>query len=208
MSLEQYPRHSLRQDAAMRACRDGDSSTLQRLIDQAQLFENPAALKQACQSGLWGDPKLSSNNTSGNASGDSYSTKDSVLLHNLLFSAVTRAHADIIQLLLDRFPARHLHVAEWELVVSALGTGDVQVIKPFVDIDPDLIKLLEPKVGNCFDVLFSLNSDSDDLKPIVEYLLERGANVYADEKGTEVLAKANDLLSPDVVLMMRGNKLS
>lgn len=54
-SATQYSKPSLRWDAAQRACRDGDLKTLKFIIEQAGIFEDKPALREACLSGAWGN---------------------------------------------------------------------------------------------------------------------------------------------------------
>lgn len=203
MSPHQYPRQSLRQDAAMRACRDGDVATLRFLLDQASLFEDPMSLREACESGEWGELIKDANDANKEPPRKPYSTKDSVLLHNLLQCATTRAHADIIQLILERFPAHRLHVVEWELIIVALGSGNVNVLKAFVDIDPELVNMTGA-FGNCFDVIFALNEEEERVQPMIEFLLERGADLNIGGRGDEVLTRATEILPPEVVEQLKS----
>jgi hypothetical protein len=195
MPAAKYPRQSLRQDAAMRASRDGDLSTLKALIDQASLFEDAAALRRACESGLWGAP---AENSQLSVSKSLYSTKDSILLHNLLQSATTRGHADVIGFLLKRFPAQKLHVAEWELIVVALSSGKVKVLKPYLDIDPESVQMVESRFGNCYQLVLSMNDEPEDILPMMEFLKETGADVNAGGMGKEVRQRLDDIFPAKV----------
>jgi len=205
MASNQYPRQSLRQDAAMRACRDGDLTTIKLLIDQAALFEKPKELREACISGAWGAPEQQQDDGAGSTSAQAYSTRDSILLHNLLLSATTRSHATIVALLLAKFPAQRLHEAEWELIMAALGTGDPEVVKPYIGVDPELVNMVKGGIGNCFDVVFALNEEPE-VEHMVEFLLEKGADPTSGGHGDETLARAEKLLPADLVRKMRHNR--
>jgi ankyrin repeat protein len=182
--------HSLRWDAAQRACRDNDLATLKLLITQGGLFENIPALRSACISGAWGRGTRSS-------SPQIFSTTDSIRLSKLLQTATTRGHTDIIQYLLKTFPAKDLHVLEWEIVVNALATGRVEVLEPFLEVDPELVGMCDEKrFGTCFTVLFDLVEKEKHL-PVVETLCEHSedvatlSNVFQDcarASSAEVLA--------------------
>lgn len=165
-------RPSLRWDAAQRASRDNDLTTLKFLITQGALFENLPALREACISGAWGRGTT--------ASQQAFSTTDSIRLSNLLQTATTRGHVPIIRYLLETFPARYLHVLEWEVVVNALATGSVEVMEPFLEVDPGLVSMCdEAKFGTCFTVLFDLVVEKEKHLPMVKLLCEHGADVAA-----------------------------
>ncbi|KIW01981.1 uncharacterized protein PV09_06492 [Verruconis gallopava] len=190
-------RPSLRWDAAQRACRDNDLSTLRLLVTQGGLFENAPALREACLSGAWG------RGTAGDASAaQTFSTQDSIRLSNLLQTATTRGHVPVIRYLLDTFPARDLHVLEWEIVVNALATGSCEVLQPFLDVDPGLVGMVdEARFGTCFTVLFDLVVEKENHLPVVKMLCEHGADVAALP---HVLDDAKRSSTPEVVAYLEA----
>jgi hypothetical protein len=179
----------------MRACRDGDTATLKLLIDQAALFEKPNELREACLSGAWGAP----NGQLYEETQPSYTTQDSILLHNLLLTATTRSYANIVELLLEKFPARRLHEAEWELVLAALGTGKVEVVKAYVKVDPELVNMMSTSFGNCFDIVLALVDDPEDWVSLIEFLLEQGGDPSSGF-GDHAVAHAEKHLPEDLML--------
>jgi hypothetical protein len=163
-------RPSLRWDAAQRACRDDDLATLTFLVAQGGLFENLPVLREACLSGEWG------RGTSPRS--QKFSTTDSIRLSNLLQTATTRGHVDIIRYLLETFPAKDLHVLEWETVVNALATGRVEVLEPFLVVDPGLVNMADvQKFGTCFTVLFDLVLEKEKHLPVVKLLCEHDVDI-------------------------------
>jgi hypothetical protein len=192
------PRVSMRGDAARRAVRDGDVKTLKWLIDEAGLFEKAPALRKACISGAWGsgDKTLPS---------PSYSTTDSILLHELLLGATTRGHVKLLQLLLDRFPAKSLHILEWELIINAIAQASVEMLSPYMTVDPELVKMQDSRYGNCFSALFSLSDDPEQHLPVARYLLEHGAdpNMISGPPPKSVLQLALEYSTSDVVDVLK-----
>ncbi|KAF2426556.1 hypothetical protein EJ08DRAFT_651663 [Tothia fuscella] len=160
---------SLRWDTAQRACRDGDLKTLKWLFDNGHLFENRSALREACISGAWGSGRQELLKRP-------YSTTDSIRLHTMLQTATTRAHVEMVMYLLEQFPAKDLHIAEWEVVVNAIAKGSVELLEPFVKVDPGLVNLFDPRFGSCFTVLFELVYEEELHLPVVEFFELHGAN--------------------------------
>jgi hypothetical protein len=163
-------RPSLRWDAAQRAARDNDLTTLQLLVTHGQLFENIRALQEACRDGTWGRGIPSSSN-------QAFTTQDSVRLSTLLQTATTRGHVRLIKYLLETFPAKDLHVLEWEVIVNALANGRVDVLEPFLEVDPGLVEMQDVRFGTCFTVLFDLVAEKEKHLPVVRLLCEHSANV-------------------------------
>jgi len=163
------PRPSLRWDAAQRACRDGDLKTLRWLFENAGLFEDKDALREACISGAWatGNDELLNR---------PFSTTDSIRLHTMLQAATTRCHVGVVHYILEQFPAKDLHVLEWEIIVNAIGQASVQLLEEFVNVDPSFVNLYRSTTGNCFQVLFSLVGERELHLPIVKFLLTHGAD--------------------------------
>lgn len=173
----QVQRPSLRWDAAQRACRDNDLATLQFLITQGGLFENLPALQEACRSGAWGR-----GTTSSSSQFQTFTTQDSIRLSHLLQTATTRGHVPLIRYLLDTFPAKDLHVLEWEITVNALASGRMDVLAPFLEVDPGLVNMYDgggKSFGTCFTVLFDLVVETERHLPMVRLLCEYGADVGA-----------------------------
>lgn len=165
-------RHSLRWDTAQRACRDGDLKTLQLLFEHAQLFEDRAALRDACISGAWGTGRedlLSQTHP--------FSVTDSIRLHTMLLHATERGHVELIRYLLDQFPAKGLHVAEWQIVVNAVSKGRRDVLELFIEVDPGLVNMCHDDFGSCFTILFGVLEEKEGHLPMVEFLIEKGADV-------------------------------
>jgi len=163
-------RPSLRWDAAQRACRDNDLKSLKLLIEQGALFENISSLQEACKTGAWGTGSESS-------SSQSFSTTDSIRLSNLLQTATTRGHVRIITYLLQVFPAKDLHVLEWEITINAIAQGSVQVLSPFLEVDPGLVNMQDPRFGTCFSILFNLVIEKEKHLPVVQLLCTSGADL-------------------------------
>jgi hypothetical protein len=95
----------------------------------------------------------------------------------MLQTATTRAHTDMVSYLLEQFPAKYLHMAEWEVVVNAIAKGSVELLKPFVQVDPPLVNLYDPRFGTCFTVLFELVHEKELHLPVVRFLVENGADL-------------------------------
>jgi hypothetical protein len=163
------PRPSLRWDVAQRACRDGDLKTLRWLFENADLFEDKDALREACISGAWatGNDELLKR---------PFSTTDSIRLHTMLQAATTRCHVGVVHYILEQFPAKDLHVLEWEVIVNAIGQASVPLLEEFVNVDPSYVNLYRSTTGNCFQVLFSVVAERELHLPIVKFLLAHGAD--------------------------------
>ena len=161
-----------RWDAAQRACRDNDLASLQLLVNEGGLFQNLPALQEACRSGAWGR---------GITSGaQKFTTQDSIRLSHLLQTATTRGHVSVIEYLLDVFPAKDLHVLEWEIIVNALASGRTEVLEPFLKVDPELVNMCDggdKNFGTCFTVLFDLVIDKEKHLPMVKLLVEHEADI-------------------------------
>jgi hypothetical protein len=164
------PRQSLRWDTAQRACRDGDLKTLKFLVERAQLFEDRESLRDACISGAWGTGRE-------DLLTRPFSTTDSIRLHTMLLHATERGHVHLIRYILEQFPAKGLHFAEWQIVVNAISKGSVELLEPFVEVDPELVNMYHPTFGSCFTILFGCVEERNSHLPMVEFLIERGANV-------------------------------
>lgn len=194
-NLSQYSR---RYDAAQRACRDGDLNTLKELVTRAQLFRDRAALRRACEDGSWGCgtnlyPDAARHDVKKLSGSKLYDTQDSIRLHTLLQTATTRGHASIVKYLLHEFPARHLHVAEWEVVVNALASGDAEVLKPFLDLDPDIVHWKDNRIGgSVFSVIADLVDDDEKAREMFRLLLARGAQVDAIWDGRTVIEELSE----------------
>lgn len=163
------PNGSLRWDAAQRACRDGDLKTLRWLFEDAGLFKDKDALREACIAGAWatGNDELLKR---------PFSTTDSIRLHTTLQTATTRCHVAIVHYILEQFPTKDLHVLEWEVIVNAIGQASVPLLEEFVKVDPSLVNLYRSATGNCFQILFSVVEERELHLPIVEFLLDHGAD--------------------------------
>ena len=170
-SHPQEPRQSIRWDAAQRACRDNHLQTLQFLITQGGLFENATVLREACESGAWGTGK--------NAFKIPFSTTDSIRLHTLLQTATTRGHIPIVRYLLAQFPAKDLHVLEWEITINAIAQGSVELLEPFVAVDPGFVNMCDERYGTCFTVLFDLVPEKEKHLSVVRFFCDRGADISA-----------------------------
>lgn len=189
------PRHSLRWDTAQRAVRDGDLKTLQFLFEKAQLFEDKAALRDACISGAWGTGRE-------DLLTRPFSTTDSIRLHTMLLHATERGHVELVRFILKQFPARGLHVAEWQIVVNAIGKGSVELLSLFVEVDGGLVNMYHDDFGSCFTVLFGIVEEKEKHLPVVQFFIEKGADV-GRIKG--VLADAIALSTTDVVeVLLQG----
>lgn len=188
---ERSQRPSLRWDAAQRTCRDNDLATLQLLITQGGLFENLPALQEACRSGTWGRGNRSASQT--------FTTQDSIRLSHLLQTATTRGHVPVIRYLLETFPAKDLHVLEWEVIVNALASGRPEVVLPFLEVDPELVNMCDGVnaiFGTCFTILFDLVVEKDQHLPVVKLLCEHGADI---KTLPHVLSDARHASTPEVV---------
>jgi hypothetical protein len=192
------PRTSLRWDTAQRACRDGDLKTLTWLFDNGQLFENRTSLREACISGAWGSGRKE-------LLAQPYATTDSIRLHTMLQTATTRCRVDMVCYLLDQFPAKDLHICEWEVVVNAIAQGSVALLEPFIKVDPDLVNLYDPRFGTCFTVLFELVHGKEQHLPIVEFFVEHGADV-ASTPGILKEAGASSIAEVVEYLKVKGAK--
>ncbi|KAF2674685.1 hypothetical protein BT63DRAFT_419970 [Microthyrium microscopicum] len=194
-------RTSLRYDAALRACRDGDLSTVQKLINEAQLFKDPKSLRKACENGTWGTGVKSSNVANDNES--AYDTTDSIRLHTMLQTATTRSHTRIVVYLLDQFPARGLHIAEWEVVVNALGSGSMEMLTPFLAVDPDIVHWVDDRLGGTvFGVINRLVEEWEKKKALFELLVDHGADLNMLWRGSSVLDEALDEDCQDTIEWM------
>jgi len=187
-------RPSLRWDAAQRACRDGDFKTLKWLFENAQLFEDKAALREACMSGAWGtgEEELLKR---------PFSTTDSIRLHTMLQHATTRGHVPIVRYILEQFPAKDLHVIEWEIVYSAIGQGSVELLKPFVEVDARLVNMFSPSLGSCFTILFTLVDERELHLPVVEFLVQHGADIMNTPC---ILSDCAASSTPEVLQLIEG----
>jgi hypothetical protein len=202
------PRPSLRWDTAQRACRDGDLKTLRWLFENAGLFEDKDALREACIEGAWatGNDELLKR---------PFSTTDSIRLHTMLQTATTRCHIDVVHYILEQFPAKDLHVLEWEIIVNAIGQASVPLLEEFVNVDPNLVNLYRSTTGNCFQILFSVVGERELHLPIVEFLLGHGADPglgREDAVNLSCLESAVAFSTPAVVERLEthgieGNKL-
>lgn len=166
------PRQSLRWDTAQRACRDGDLKTLKFLFENAQLFEDKEALREACVSGAWGTGRE-------DLPTRPFSTTDSIRLHTMLLHATERGHVNLIRYILERFPAKGLHIAEWKIVLNAISKGSVELLEPFIEVDPELLNMYHPNFGSCFTILFGAVEEKELHLPMVEFLIEKGAEVVS-----------------------------
>jgi hypothetical protein len=169
-STAAQPRQSLRWDTAQRACRDGDLKTLKFLFENAQLFEDKEALREACLSGAWGTGRV-------DLLKRPFSTTDSIRLHTMLLHATERGHVHLVRYLLEQFPAKGLHVAEWQIVVNAINKGRVELLEPFVEVDPELVNMQHLNFGSCFTILFGSVEEKELHLPIVEFLIANGADI-------------------------------
>jgi hypothetical protein len=106
-----------------------------------------------------------------------YSTTDSIRLHTMLQTATTRGRVDLVRYLLEQFPAKDLHICEWEVVVNAIAQGSVELLEPFVKVDPGMVNLHDPRFGSCFTVLFELVHEKELHLPVVKFLVQHGADV-------------------------------
>lgn len=80
--------------------------------------------------------------------------------------------------LLKEFRARDLHVAEWEVVVNAIGTGNVDVVRPFLVVDPDIVRWTDKRIGgSVFGVILQLIDDWDRQKVMSEFMVQNGADL-------------------------------
>jgi hypothetical protein len=95
----------------------------------------------------------------------------------MLQTATTRGRVDMVCYLLDQFPAKDLHICEWEVVVNAVAQGSVELLEPFIKVDPELVNLYDPRFGTCFTVLFELVQEQDLHLPMVKFLIEKGADI-------------------------------
>jgi hypothetical protein len=189
-------RFSQRWDAAQRACRDGQLQTLQWLFEKAQFFEGRQALREACISGAWG---------SGNEEilTQPYSTTDSVRLHTMLQTATARGHVDIVRYLLEQFPAKDLHVLEWEIILSAIGQGSLDLLEAFAVVDRNFVHMSRPQFGNCFTALFSLVKEPEYHLPVVQFLLDSGAQPDEGVPLGNTLREAVASSTPDVLRTLK-----
>ena len=197
------PRPSLRWDAAQRACRDGDLKTLRWLFENAHLFEDKDALREACISGAWatGNDELLK---------QPFSTTDSIRLHSMLQAATTRCHVGVVHYILEQFPAKDLHVLEWEVIVNAIGQASVPLLEEFVNVDPGSVNLYHNTTGNCFQVLFSVVEEREMHLPIVEFLLAHGADPRLSREGAthlSCLESAVAFSTPAVVELLEAHHI-
>jgi len=195
------PRPSLRWDAAQRACRDGDLKTLQWLFENAGLFEDKDSLREACIAGAWatGNDELLKR---------PFSTTDSIRLHTMLQTATTRCHVGVVHYILEQFPAKDLHVLEWEVIVNAIGQGSVPLLEEFFNVDPDFVNLYRSTTGNCFQVLFSVVGERELHQPIVEFLLAHGADPRLGGDGrVSCLESAVAFSTPAVVELLESHHI-
>jgi len=205
---DENPRPSLRWDAAQRACRDGDLKTLRWLFENAGLFEDKEALREACISGAWGTGKEELPQRP-------FSTTDSIRLHTMLQTATTRCHVGIVHYLLEQFPAKDLHVLEWEVVINAIGQASVPLLEEIFNVDPNFVNLYRSTTGNCFQVLFSVVKEPELHLPVVEFLLAHDAdpNLGREDAGNlTCLESAVAFSTPSVVELLeshhaKGDKL-
>jgi hypothetical protein len=107
----------------------------------------------------------------------------------------------MVRYLLDEFPAKDLHICEWEVVVNAIAQGSVELLKPFVQVDTELVNLYDPRFGSCFTVLFELVHEKELHLPVVEYLVESGADVG---KTPGILKEADASSTPDVIEFLKN----
>lgn len=187
------PRQSLRWVTAQRACRDGDRRALKFLFENAQLFEDKEVLREACVSGAWGTGRE-------DLVTRLISTTDSIRLHTMLLHATERGHVYLILYILEQFPAKNLHIAEWQIVVNAISKGSVGLLESFIEVDPELVNMYHPNFGSCFTILFGAVEEKELHLPMVEFLIEKGADVVSVPR---VLVDAATSSTPQVMEVLQ-----
>jgi len=120
----------------------------------------------------------------------------------MLQAATTRGRVEMVDYLLERFPAKDLHIAEWEVVVNAIAQGSVELLDPFVKADPELVNLYDLRFGTCFTVLFELVHEKELHLPVVKFLFENGANI---PQTPGLLREALASSTADVVEFLEAN---
>lgn len=105
--------------------------------------------------------------------------------------------------LLDKFPAKGLHVAEWEVVVNAIAQGP-EMLKLYLAVDPQLVEMNDERVGDCFGIVFALVEDELQAE-VVQLLLKNGAdpNLRRVTGGRTVLKEAELVSTPEVVELLK-----
>ena len=194
ITTAQNERTSQRWDAAQRACRDDDLTSLQWLVESARLFEDQASLRAACISGAWG-----TGNEDLIEDGKAFTAADSIKLHTMLQTATSRGHVRMVEYLLQQLPAKSLHVLEWEIILAALGQASIELLEIFAKVDPDFVHMSRPEFGNCFTALFSLSVEQEMHLPVVEFLLSHGAQPDDGVSASRVIQQAIATSTPEVV---------
>jgi hypothetical protein len=107
-----------------------------------------------------------------------------------------------VHYLLSQFPAKDLHVLEWEVVVNAIAQASVPLLKEFIAIDADLVNFYRPEAGNLFLLLFDLVSEKELHEPVVQFLLENGADSDCGGHADRCVEMAKGGSTPEVVRLL------
>lgn len=86
-------------------------------------------------------------------------------------------------------------------MVNAFGTGDVELLREFVSVDPGLVRFWRAETGNLFAVLFEL-AEREAHAAVVRFLLERDADPDFGVREGEALELAREKSSVEVVRML------
>ncbi|KAJ9643939.1 hypothetical protein H2199_003805 [Coniosporium tulheliwenetii] len=161
-------------DSTLQSARSGDVPALEALLADPSFFTDRLSFRNACISREWGW-----NNACVNVS---YCAADGHKFYKILKAATDAGAVPTVRFLLEQFPARDIHVTMSQLVFTAIASGDVELVRPYVEAAPECVDACHAFYGSSIDQAFMHIRDVSRCLSMVEFLLRSGADPNNDHE--------------------------